>query len=225
MCSRSTTSVTPLCALTRMLSYLFWPSRTRSAVDSVNSAMVAPARLSEVPYPARPVIVKCSSTPPRNTIGSDCPTVSPFFAAVPASTTTSVGCVGAVPLRRRYGEIALSVIQLAPNVGGPLPPIGFPLWPISVAPSRKRLPTAAWTPGTARTVASSEVGIGWFWPPPMPPLCPAIGRPCTVTATPAFAVAKMLVNVALIVSVRMNVPATNETPRMTAIVVSASRSL
>ena len=117
------------------------------------------------------------------------------------------------------------MIQLAPKVGGPLPPIGLPLWPISVAPSRKMLPTASLTPGTARTVASSEVGTGWFWPPPMPPESPAIGRPCTVTATPAFAVAKMLVNVALIVSVRMNVPATNDTPRMTAIVVSASRSL
>ena len=52
-----------------------------------------------------------------------------------------------------------------------------------------------------------------------------MGCPCTVTATPAFAVAKMLVNVALIVSVRMNVPATNDTPRITAMVVSASRSL
>src|SRR5580700_706578 len=59
----------------------------------------------------------------------------------------------------------------------------------------------------------------------MPPDSPAIGRPWTVTATPAFAVAKMLVNVALMVSVRMKVPATNDTPRMTAIVVSASRSL
>src|SRR4029077_3374768 len=59
----------------------------------------------------------------------------------------------------------------------------------------------------------------------MPPESPAIGRPWTVTATPAFAVAKMLVKVAVLVSVRMNVRATNDTPRITAMVVSASRSL
>jgi hypothetical protein len=172
-----------------------------------------------------PEIVKCCSIPPEKTIASDCPTTSPFFAAVPASTTTSVGASGGFPLRRWYGEILLSVIQLAPNVGGPLPPIGFPLLPIRVAPPRKMSPTASLTPGTARTVASSDVGIGWFWPPPMPPELPAIGRPCTVTATPASAVLKMLVKVALMVSVRMNVPATKDTPRITAIVVSASRSL
>src|SRR5580658_7846484 len=96
---------------------------------------------------------------------------------------------------------------------------------MSVAPSRKMSPTASLTPGTARTVASSDVGTGWLSPPPMPPDDPAIGCPCTVTATPSLAVAKMLVNVALIVSVRMNVPATNDTPRITAMVVSASRSL
>ena len=103
--------------------------------------------------------------------------------------------------------------------------MGLPSCPMSVAPSRKMLPTASLTPGTARTVASNEVGTGWFCPPPTPPVSPAIGWPCTVTATPAFAVAKMLVKVALMVSVRMKVPATNETPRITAMVVSASRSL
>ena len=53
-----------------------------------------------------------------------------------------------------------SVIQLAPNVGGPLPPMGLPLWPMRVAPSRKMLPTASLTPSTFRTVDSSDVGIG-----------------------------------------------------------------
>ena len=88
--------------------------------------------------------------------------------------------------------------------------------------SCSRLPSAASTPGTARTFSSVPGGSGWVRPPKSPSTgCLAV----TSTSTPFDTRSNRSVNDALMVSVKMNVPDTKATPMTTAKPVSAVRSL
>ncbi len=68
-----------------------------------------------------------------------CPTVKPYFWAVPASITTSSGVVGGPPAIRCRLEICWSVSKLIPRVGAP---------PVEIA-----LPSGADELGVARDLA------------------------------------------------------------------------
>ena len=55
----------------------------------MNAASVAPARLFAVPNSVMPVIVKVRGGPAADRMRTVCPTLKPYFCAVPASITTS----------------------------------------------------------------------------------------------------------------------------------------
>src|ERR1700730_12324359 len=113
------------------------------------------------------------------------PTVMPCADAVAASMTTSVACVGGEPERIRYGDRVELRIQFVANSGGPPPDeYGLPDLSSSAAPARKTTPSAAVTPSTCCTGASSELGTGRC-ASPKPPFCPPGSIwPRTTAATP-----------------------------------------
>ena len=79
--------------------------------------------------------------------------------AAPWLMTTWCRPAGTCPLASRYGVSAGSAIQFPADRGGPSPPTGLPSAPSSVAaPAMDGCASA--TPGTARTVASSDAGMG-----------------------------------------------------------------
>ncbi len=123
-----------------------------------------------------------------------------------------------------YGEVGLST-QLAPNVGGPLPPMGLPAGESKVAPVRKMTPLACLTPLTCCTVATSADGTGSRWPPPMSWEAPASVCPSTTTAIPWLASVKMAPKTLLMVSPTTNVDDTKAIPSTMATAVRLNRSL
>ena len=78
--------------------------RTACAVGSVNAARDAPARLFADPNWAMPVMVNVRGGP-ANRMRTRCPTVNPYFCAVPASITTSSAVIGGPPATRCRLEI------------------------------------------------------------------------------------------------------------------------
>ena len=105
--------------------------------------------------------------------------------------------------------------------GGPLPLIGSPSFSKIVTWVSSR-GSAASTPGADSTFSSVPGGSGWIRPPKSPSTgCLAL----TLTSTPFDTCLNRSSNEALMVSVKMNVPATNATPITTAKPVRTVRSL
>ena len=92
---------------TLMLSSLPVSWAMACAVGSVNAARVAPARLLAVPNSVMPVMVKVWGGPADRML-TCCPTVKPYFCAVPASITTSSAVTGGPPAIRCRGDICWS---------------------------------------------------------------------------------------------------------------------
>src|SRR5579871_573610 len=145
---------------------------------------------------------------------------------VPRSMTTSSEALGARPETRRSDESARSGFQLTPSVGGPLLVSAFPLGLIRVT-TLEIVGCASFTPGTARTVETSDVGTGTRFCPKSrpPPLVPYGALPCTTTSTVELICWKRLLKLCFTVSVSTKVPAMNDTPRTMAVAVRASRTL
>ena len=90
-------------------------------------------------------------------------------------------------------------------------------------------PSAYFTPGTARTFGRTLSGTGFSsCPPPPPGPPPSVGLKtwcaCTTTSMFEYASPNKESKLASAVSVRMNVPAVNPTPRTTASAVRTRRS-
>jgi len=96
------------------------------------------------------------------------PTEKWYFCAVPSSMTTSSEVVGASPVTRCRGEICELGSKESPRFGGPLVPIAVPSLATYCAPFQVTFPSAILTPGTSRTVVTSDSGIG-LRTSPLPP--------------------------------------------------------
>ena len=141
--------------------------------------------------------------------------------AAPRSITTSCRPRGARPAASRYGVSAGSAIQLPADLGGPSPPTALPSEPSSsAAPVMDGWAPA--TPGTARTVASSEPGIGGRAARTPLPTAPELRTttPMPDVAGPDEAGPS---REALSVSPRVRAPARNATPSPIAATTPARR--
>ncbi len=138
-----------------------WATSPNSAwaVGTSNAANVAPARLSAVPNLAMPVMVKVPVGSCGSRIRTCWPTEKWYFCAVPRSMTTWLGAVGALPSTSRSAESCWSVSKDNPIVGAPPEEMALPSWPMYCA-GPVTDPSAASTPGTARTVERSDSGMG-----------------------------------------------------------------
>src|SRR5690348_11499240 len=203
-----------------------WPgiSARACAVGSVNAARVAPARLpTELPPEPNwtmPVMVNVRGVPMVST-RTRWPTVKPYFCAVPASMATSPGPRGGPPSIRCSADSCGYGSKLTARVGAPPVAMALPSGATNWA-NPWTWPSAMPTPGTWRTVASSDSGTGLRVA--FPPL-PSWATPRTWKSTLAKTVPNSALNVLCNVSVRTNVPEMNVTPKMIASAVSASRSL
>jgi len=115
----------PGAATTLMVSSLPTSWATACAVGSVNAASVAPARLFADPNWAMPLMVYVLGGR-ADKMRTGCPTVKPYFCAVPASITTSSELTGGPPAIRCRLEICWSVTKLTPRVGAPPVAIALP---------------------------------------------------------------------------------------------------
>ena len=146
--------------------------------------------------------------------GCSCPAV-----AAPWLMTTWCRPSGACPPASRYGVSAGLAIQFPADRGGPSPPTGLPSAPSSVAaPAMDGCASA--TPGTARTVASRDAGMGGRGAVIPLPVAVALR---TTALVPEVATANSRLKFAVSVSPKVSAPARNATPSPTAIRIPARR--
>ncbi|GIV00261.1 MAG: hypothetical protein KatS3mg014_1876 [Actinomycetota bacterium] len=164
--SRSSSAGTPSAASTLMASYTPTLSKRSCAVRRSKKASVAPARLSASPKPAIPTI---SNSPggPVNRIRTRSPSSRSWARAVAASIATSSGPSGARPCRRVTTVEAGSHDR--PIVGGPIPPITWPLAGSTICAYPWTSGRAAATPSTLRTTSSTRSCSGRRPSVPPPP--------------------------------------------------------
>ena len=221
----SSSGVTPAWADTSIASNFPPPFSTVCAVTGSNATSVAPARLSAVPNLAMPTIVACIDGPWSSTVTWS-PRWRSLASAVCRSTTISPDVRGGCPPgSRRSGLSWASFPHDTPKVGAPPVVMACPCLSTSCA-YPLRVPIALRTPGTARIVPSRLVGTRWAEPASslLRPCDWNLGTPVTSTATPFSTVENRLSKAFPMVSVRMNVPATNATPTTMENAVRARRT-
>src|ERR1035441_9837314 len=137
--------------------------RSCSASACVKRARPAPAALLWLPYPAIPLIRKGWAMPAAKEMSTMSPTTRCWRWAMAASTTTSSGPCGGLPLRRRYGDRSLAAIQLPPMVGAPFVALMTRSLRRMAIPPRAMTPSAASTPWIARTGATAVKARRSLW--------------------------------------------------------------
>ena len=187
------------------------------------TAIVAPPMESTPPKRARPVTVKVRIGP-SDVTPTRSPTAKPWPLAVPTSMTIWSGPAAQEPsvrvsgLKRGWdGSTPKPKLGLSPVMTFPSLPISFALFP--VPEKSTRLPVAAATPGSARTLGRSCAGtVG-------APLIESAttGLPRTTRSVWVYELLKMVVKARSMVSVRMKLPAIMATPSTTARAVSTAR--
>ena len=127
--------------------------RNSAAVDTSNSANVAPPGERTSPYDAMPTMVKVR-LPDCATTFTVSPRTYPAFSADASSSATSAGPLGNRPWAIVH-RAPLNSTATLPNVGGPAPsvPMGLPSFPTMRA-NAWMSGTASLTPGTANTLST-----------------------------------------------------------------------
>src|ERR1019366_7525805 len=101
------------------------------------------------------------------------PTAKWYLSAVPASTTTWWGVVGAFPWRRCSDDSCGFGSKDTPMVGAPPVVTGLAFGATNCA-EPDTLPSAYWTPGTERTRAAIDSAIGFRTAVPAEPVKAAL---------------------------------------------------